>query len=182
MLAYCQSRQIDATGRSSASDYLAWTEDVERRNGVTAYVRRGIDEVRDSLVVKNTIPNVSAVLMRRPDLSEIELELVTLRNAGDWLVYVHLLERGDVAYFPEPSNYHRRHGGSVTIGQGRVEPDARDAARAAAHPRPASAPARRRAEAGRALQSTYEYLGLHVDGPASYKDHESLRTLTMLAG
>ena len=37
--------------------------------------------------------------MRKPDLSEIEAQLVTLRNAGDWLVYVHLLERGDVAFF-----------------------------------------------------------------------------------
>ncbi len=102
----------------SRSDYLAWTEDVDATKWLQAYVRRGIDEVRDSLAVKNTIPNVSAVLMRKPDLSEIAAELVTLRNAGDWLVYVHLLERGDLAFFPQPLNYHRRHGGSVTIGNG----------------------------------------------------------------
>ena len=29
MLAYCQSRQIDATGREIGSDYLAWTADVD---------------------------------------------------------------------------------------------------------------------------------------------------------
>jgi hypothetical protein len=26
-----------------------------------------------------------------------------------------------------------------------------------------------------ALQTTYEYLGLHRDGPASYRDHEALK-------
>ena len=30
------------------------------------------------------------------------------------------------------------------------------------------------------LQSTYEYLGLNTDGPASYKDHEALRPLTVV--
>ena len=83
-----------------------------------AYVRRGVEEIRDSLAVKNTIPNVSAVLMRKPNLAEIENDLLSLRNAGDWLVYVHLLERGDLAYVPASLNYHRRHGGSVTIGHG----------------------------------------------------------------
>jgi hypothetical protein len=26
-----------------------------------------------------------------------------------------------------------------------------------------------------ALQTTYEYLGLHTDGPPSYRDHEALK-------
>ena len=182
ILAYCQSKQIDAMGREIGSDYLAWTEDVDATKWLKAYVRRGIDEVRDSLAVKNTIPNVSAVLMRKPDLSEIASELFTLRNAGDWLVYVHLLERGDLAYFPQPLNYHRRHGGSVTIGNGGVnlmrETLLVQRHILDRHPLPPDIERKREAH----LQSTYEYLGLHVDGPASYKEHESLRTLTVLGG
>ena len=182
ILAYCQSKQIDAMGREIGSDYLAWTGDVDATKWLQAYVRRGIDEVRDSLAVKNTIPNVSAVLMRKPDLSEIASELFTLRNAGDWLVYVHLLERGDLAYFPQPLNYHRRHGGSVTIGNGGVnlmrETLLVQRHILDRHPLPPDIERKREAH----LQSTYEYLGLHVDGPASYKEHESLRTLTVLGG
>ena len=93
VLAYCQSKQVDDAGREIAPDYLGWTEDVDRTKWRDAYVRRGVDEIRDSLAVKNTIPNVSAVLMRKPNLAEIENELLSLRNAGDWLVYVHLLEQ-----------------------------------------------------------------------------------------
>jgi glycosyltransferase involved in cell wall biosynthesis len=181
-LAYCQSRQIDGTGREIARDYLAWTEDVDATKWRQAYVRRGIDEVRDSLAIKNTIPNVSAVLMRKPDLSEIASQLVTLRNAGDWLVYVHLLERGDLAFYPAVLNYHRRHGGSVTIGNGGLNL-MREILLVQRHifdryPVPPDVEQKRDAH----LQSTYEYLGLHVDGPASYKEHELLRTLTVLGG
>ena len=181
-LAYCQSRQIDGTGREIAHDYLAWTEDIDATKWRRPYARRGIDEVRDSLAVKNTIPNVSAVLMRRPDLSEIAWQLVTLRNAGDWLVYVYLLERGDLAFFPEALNSHRRHGSSVTIGGGGLNL-MRETLLVQRHildRHPLTPDVERKREAH--LQSTYEYLELHLNGPASYKEHESLRTLTVPGG
>jgi O-antigen biosynthesis protein len=182
VLAYCQSRQIDDDGVEIAPDYLAWTADVSPTKWRHAYVRHGLDEIRDSLVVKNTIPNVSAVLMRKPDLTAIESQLVTMRNAGDWLVYVHLLGRGDVAFVPDALNYHRRHRRSLTIGQGglnllretlavqqyvldrhRITPDTE----------------RKRQSS---LQAAYEYLGLDADGPASYLDHEGLKPASTVAG
>jgi glycosyltransferase involved in cell wall biosynthesis/SAM-dependent methyltransferase len=179
VLAYCQSKQIDANGRELAPDYLAWTEDVDASKWRNRYVRGGRDEIRDSLVVKNTIPNVSAVLMRRPDLAAIESQLVTLRNAGDWLTYVHLLERGKIAFVPLSLNFHRRHGSSVTIGQGglnlmreilqvqRYILDRHQIAPDVEHKR------------DRHLQDTYEYLGLNVDGPPSYKDHVALSSVAL---
>jgi len=182
VLAYCQSRQIDDTGQEIAPDYLAWTNDVNSTKWRRPYVRRGVDEVRDSLAVKNTIPNVSAVLMRRPDLAGIEAELLTLRNAGDWLVYVHVLERGDLAYFPEPLNYHRRHGDSVTIGHGGLnlmrETLLVQRHVLNRHQIPTDVDRKRNTH----LQTTYEYLGLNMNGPALYKDHEALRPLTVAAG
>ena len=81
-------------------------------------LRPGPDEIRDTLAIKNTIPNVSAALMRRIDLASIEGPLVAMKNAGDWLLYAHLLERGQIGFVSEALNSHRRHPSSVTIGQG----------------------------------------------------------------
>ncbi|MEO7270606.1 MAG: glycoside hydrolase family 99-like domain-containing protein [Vicinamibacterales bacterium] len=179
VLAYSQSRQIDEHGEELAPDYLQWTADVDPDKWRGAYVRRGTEEIRDSLAVKNTIPNVSAVLMRKPDLSEITAQLLSLKNAGDWLVYVHLLESGDVAFFPQPLNYHRRHGGSMTIGHGGlnlmreiliVQRWVVDR-----HPIPPAVERKRDAH----LQSIYQYLGLHTDGPPAYRDHDALKALTV---
>jgi glycosyltransferase involved in cell wall biosynthesis/SAM-dependent methyltransferase len=182
VLAYCQSKQIDSVGREMAPDYLQWTDDVDPVKWRDAYVRRGTDEIRDSLAIKNTIPNVSAVLMRKPDLSEIETTLLNLRNAGDWLVYVHLLERGDVAFVPAALNSHRRHGGSVTIGHGGVNlmREILFVQRYVLARHAVAADVERKRDAS--LQATYEYLGLHTQGPATYKDHPALGSLTALAG
>jgi O-antigen biosynthesis protein len=182
VLAYSQSRQIDGDGQEIAPDYLAWTEDVDPEKWRTAYVRRGVDEIRDSLIVKNTIPNVSAVLMRKPDVTEIESDLLNLRNTGDWLVYVHLLERGDIAYIPEALNAHRRHGGSVTIGKGGVNlmREILFVQRYILGRHTIAADVERKRETS--AQTIYEYLGLQRDGPATYKDHPALGSVTALAG
>ena len=131
--------------------------------------------------MKNTIPNVSAVLMRRTDVSGIEHKLVTLRNAGDWLLYVHLLEQGSIAFVSDALNSHRRHASSVTIGGDGLNL-MREILMVQQHVierhRITSDTERKREND---LQRTYEYLGLASDGPASYKDHEALRAVEWAA-
>src|SRR5262249_51784590 len=127
------------------------------------------------------IPNVSAVLMRRADLSGIEQRLVALKNAGDWLLYTHLLERGDIAFVPEALNFHRRHASSVTIGKGGLNL-MREILIVQQYllERHSIAPGVER-QMEVSLQSTYEYLGLGANGPASYKDHSELREVQWAA-
>jgi hypothetical protein len=73
-----------------------------------------------ALGIKNTIPNVSAVLFRRQalcDVMESRLDQVLqYKVAGDWFVYLHILRAGKVFYDPHVSNSHRRHRNSVTLG------------------------------------------------------------------
>jgi glycosyltransferase involved in cell wall biosynthesis/SAM-dependent methyltransferase len=177
MLAYCQSRQIDEQGREIAPDYLAYTADISDTKWRRAYIRPGLDEITDTLVVKNTIPNVSAVLMRRPDLSGIEQQLLALRNTGDWLLYIHLLEQGSIAFVPDALNFHRRHSGSVTIGYGGLNlmRETLIVQQHVLHRHGISPDVEMKRKTS--LQVTYEYLGLHAEGPASYRDHDSLRTV-----
>lgn len=177
VLAYSQSRQIDGEGNEIAPDYLAYTSDISVTKWCQPYVRPGLDEICDTLVVKNTIPNVSAVLMRRPDLSSIEQQLIGLRNTGDWLLYVHLLEKGSIAFVPESLNFHRRHRGSITIGHGGLNlmREILMVQQYVLGRHGIAADTERKREAN--LQSTYEYLGLHTDGPTSYRDHDALRVV-----
>ena len=79
----------------------------------------GKDEVATALAVKNTIPNVSAGVFRKTALKQA-LEscgstLTDFKVAGDWLVYVHLLAAGDIAFHHNALNRHRRHSSSVTL-------------------------------------------------------------------
>ena len=57
--------------------------------------------------MRNTVPNVSAVVFRRaPLLDTLERhwdDIAACRIAGDWVVYLHLLTRGRIAYDPRPA-------------------------------------------------------------------------------
>lgn len=124
VMSYCDSRQIDDAGCVLADSYDYYTRSVSAERWGRAYIREGIEEIRHALAVKNTIPNVSAVVFRREPLLEVlrqNLEQIAqCRIAGDWLVYVHLLARGRIAYDPGALNIHRRHSGSVTSAGNRV--------------------------------------------------------------
>src|SRR5262249_42070663 len=54
VLAYAESRQIDEDGSELAPDYRGYTAEVHSTKWHAQYVRAGVDEIRDSLSIKNT--------------------------------------------------------------------------------------------------------------------------------
>ncbi len=113
-LAYAQSAPVDENGRLHRPDYRDYTADLSATRWDSAYTNDGISEIRDFLAIKNTIPNVSAVVMRRLPASSIPKDLLEFRFAGDWYFYVHLLQAGKISFVPTLLNFHRRHGQTVT--------------------------------------------------------------------
>lgn len=117
-MAYCESEAIDADGALLMPDYRAYTGELSATKWAAAYTASGADEAAQALAVKNTIPNVSAVLFRREALlavlREHEDEICGYRVAGDWVAYLYLLARGGIHYVPAALNRHRRHRTSVT--------------------------------------------------------------------
>ena len=120
VMSYCQSRQIDAQGMVTANDYLDYVSDLDAARWTRPYKATGREEIASALFMKNTIPNASGVVFRRSVLQDVLTrhgeEIISYRNAGDWVAYLRLLERGSIAFTPKALNDHRRHAGSVTIG------------------------------------------------------------------
>lgn len=117
VLAYCQSQQIDENSTVLANDYLDYTRDVSDKWKYD-HLADGLEEIGYALSIKNTIPNVSAVVFRRTALlaalESIGEQIFDYRVAGDWLVYLHVLRQGKVFYCSQSLNQHRRHTVSVT--------------------------------------------------------------------
>ncbi len=94
-------------------DYLNDLECADRWN--SSYVATAHNEVKTALGVKNTIPNASGALFRRP----IEMPLLddeswlSMAVAGDWVFYLHLIRGGKIAYSTETTNFFRRYEGSA---------------------------------------------------------------------
>lgn len=79
------------------------------------YINDGENEITQYLSVLNTILNVSGVVWKKEeDILEIIEQAKNFKVAGDWYIYVKLLERGKVAFSSQCLNYYRKHAGSVT--------------------------------------------------------------------
>jgi hypothetical protein len=120
VLSYCESQQMDAQGGILDASYRSYVEDISHTRWLSAYVRDGRSEMAEALSIKNTIPNVSAVVFDaaclRAVLDAHMADIASFKVAGDWLVYVLMLEHGKIAFSPSALNQHRRHGKSVTLG------------------------------------------------------------------
>jgi glycosyltransferase involved in cell wall biosynthesis len=121
-LAFCQSKQLGPEGEVLANDYLDYVADIRSRDWTRRYRVAGIDEVLECLAVRNTIPNVSAVLFDGDVFRDVmaSADLERLPTSGDWSVYVDVLRHGEVVFHPASLNGHRRHADSVVAtGLGR---------------------------------------------------------------
>lgn len=120
VMSYTQSQQIGPSGEVLAPDYLDYTADICRQRWTRPFESGLDEEIQSGLAVKNTIPNVSAVVFRTSALAEVLSghldEIASYRVAGDWVVYLRMLGLGRLAYSPKALNLHRRHSGSVTLG------------------------------------------------------------------
>jgi lipopolysaccharide biosynthesis protein/GT2 family glycosyltransferase len=117
VLAYSQSKQIDQDGNLLANDYLGYTNDIGE-HWIDDYVVSGEDEIKRALCIKNTIPNVSGVIVRTDAflkaITALSETLTKYKVAGDWLVYLEIIKSGKVAFCSKSLNHHRRHTSSVT--------------------------------------------------------------------
>lgn len=120
VMSYCESKQIDGEGRVLAENYHDYTSDVSCHHWRSSCRQSGRQEIERHLAIKNTVPNVSAVVFRRDALKNAmtreQGNLTRFRVAGDWLIYTAVLDQGDIAFVSEGLNLHRRHQASVTIG------------------------------------------------------------------
>ena len=122
IMSYTQSAQMSEQGDIIDDNYLEYVSDIDSQQWKQNYVRGARHEIAHGLSVKNSIPNVSAVVFRRePLLRALKQHIAHIKSyrvAGDWAVYVHLLSANEddskIAFHTAPLNLHRRHSTSVT--------------------------------------------------------------------
>ena len=71
------------------------------------FVNSGKDELQRYLSIQNTIPNASAVLIRKAALCEFTAP-EHMKICGDWLFWVDILLKSDIAFVAEPLNCFRQ--------------------------------------------------------------------------
>ncbi len=108
-IAHARSWIIDANGRrvSVTPSGERWDRD---------FLASGAEEA-PFLVVRNTMPNASAMLLRRTIFEQCGRFDPSLRLCADWMLYARMLTVSRMAYVAEPLNYFRKHQGTLRRSQ-----------------------------------------------------------------
>jgi GT2 family glycosyltransferase len=114
VIAYCDSEVIGTDGEILSSTYRFYTDSLSESKWLAGYVETGPREIAEAFAIKNTIPNVSAVLFRRDALNEALSAAKGFRYCGDWAIYIACLRKGKIVFCPRALNKHRRPPGSLT--------------------------------------------------------------------
>lgn len=116
LLAYAHSLFVTADEQLMPGEFEGYVADLPCRDKWKgSYIETAHKEVNMALGVKNTIPNASGVVFRRPvDMPILEDESwLSMKVAGDWVFYLHLIRGGKIAYSTRAKNFFRRYKGST---------------------------------------------------------------------
>jgi glycosyltransferase involved in cell wall biosynthesis len=121
-LSYCQSLLTNEMDHIEGS-CDRWTQSVSPGHWSADYINSGKEECVRYLVFRNTIPNASAVLLRRDTFLQVGGADEQMRFASDWLTWVRMLIVSDLAFVADPLNFFRYHRSSfgATCAHGPVE-------------------------------------------------------------
>jgi glycosyltransferase involved in cell wall biosynthesis len=111
-MAYANSHLVDENN-NPIGKYEDIFSKISTKKWNQNYITHAYEEVYESLAIRNTIPNASAVLFRKFDIENILEELKTFKFAGDWYFYLNVLSSGDIGFISDKLNYHRRHSTST---------------------------------------------------------------------
>ena len=113
VLSYCESARIDGNNmliREKSDDLYDMCRTGEWNK---SYIWTGREENIYHLSVTNTILNVSSVMWRKKDYTDIFAKAGEYKVAGDWYIYYNILKDGKISWNCKPLNYYRKHGSSV---------------------------------------------------------------------
>jgi glycosyltransferase involved in cell wall biosynthesis len=118
MLAYARTVFMDGDGEQQIWSINEYLHDIDPQRWNHPILATGPAIVREAFAVKNIVPNVSSALFRTPRQLEIlsDPQWRKMKTCGDWVLYLHLLRGGMLAYSPEACNYYRIHGQNTSVG------------------------------------------------------------------
>ncbi len=113
MLSYCSVKFVDENGQPHSFTYRQHlSPHIDPSKWSHDYLEASHREVETALAIKNTIPNVSGAVMRTPSVDSALLgdeSWLSMKICGDWVLYLHLIAAGKVAYCARTTNYFRSH-------------------------------------------------------------------------
>ncbi|PID52807.1 MAG: hypothetical protein CR972_00115 [Candidatus Moraniibacteriota bacterium] len=115
MLAYAHPIFVNQNGKKHTGTFENYVSQLSSKKWKKNYIETAHREVNCALGIKNTIPNVSGVVLRNvfTDFNFSALKDFTV--CGDWFLYLNVIKGGRIAYSIKTNNYYRMHPESTSL-------------------------------------------------------------------
>jgi len=104
-LAYCRTV---VAGEDKRQNLYKWGEAIQPETWNSDHNFIGKEFINSFLKYRNVIPNASAVIFKKKYFIDID-EILKMRYAGDWLLWIKLASKGNVYFSCNSLNYYRQH-------------------------------------------------------------------------
>ena len=114
VISYSDTAFINAEGNVIIKSIRSEIDTQKTNHWNHNYINNGMDEIKEYSFLNNTIANVSSCIIKNGNYSECLKAAGKYKQAGDWLFYMEVMAKGDIAYNHNPLNYYRLHGNNVS--------------------------------------------------------------------
>ena len=110
-LAYAKSVFIGIDNQPVTFSFDHYLSEIDSKKWLADYVEFAHNEVVNALGKKNTIPNVSSVLFRKPQNCSLFMDdfWLNMKICGDWVFYLYLIRGAKLGFTNRTLNYFRFH-------------------------------------------------------------------------
>ncbi|MFD1014620.1 glycosyltransferase family 2 protein [Winogradskyella rapida] len=107
---YTQSLDIDENG-DKLSHRINYTQSYKTNIWKDDFKMDGAKFISDYLLLKNVIPNASAVVFKKDIISDVYFNkaLLSMRMCGDWFFWLQLVSNTNIAFINQDLNFFRHH-------------------------------------------------------------------------
>jgi len=116
-LSYCQYGFINLENVENPGAFLNYVGTIDREKWKNSYINDSSSEVETALAMKNTIPNASGAVFKKPvDDSLLKNDAwLSMRICGDWIFYLHIIRDGKIAFTTATKSYFRFHTSNTSV-------------------------------------------------------------------
>ena len=114
VISYVDTAFVDADGKIFLRTIKPEIDIMKTGHWDRSYVNSGKDEFENYSFLNCTIANVSSAIIKRDNYDKFFKLSGKFKQAGDWLFYVNIMYKGNVAFYNKPLNYYRVHGNNVS--------------------------------------------------------------------
>ena len=114
VISFSNTSYINSNGKKIVNSIFNAMDVNKTGHWNNSFKTEGKEEFKDYMYLNNTIPNVSSCIIKNDNYKEAFEQAIKYKQAGDWIFYAIVIQKGNIVFNKNVNNYYREHGNNVS--------------------------------------------------------------------